>query len=415
MAKRIPLSYPSLSLGLAAGVDYTTSYVIIEDEQSLATLKADIATRVHGIIETIIIPEIKKEFDEKKNIYSDNYVEIIGGYYDLNESKLDILVTKIPPDYGCDAQSCAHRIVTVDLPAQLRPSQIRQISLGIAVHQNMGPSDDGKEYDMFVDRVLKKASEEAKILSSEAANVLEDNKERLLEDDTAIGYLSLRQYTDLSRVSVLFGSLQPDASCAIYCQKPIDVVITSNSNYERLWAYESSFGTGQHNTQMESSAGDYEISMQVSGSPIVFDEPHQPIPFLANGTDYAFNISFMENSDLATSITNVDYNVEIFVEGVKVFDAAEDETTNNETSNTLHSTDGNATLNYSFDKLGFAEVSVSIHGIDSEPVENTSTRFQFQIEDSRVIPEFPVAQIAAAISIATVIAVFARKSFFRNS
>jgi hypothetical protein len=221
----------------------------MEDEQSFATLKADIGTKVYEIIKTIFLPEIKKEFDEKRNIYSNNYVEIVGGFYDLEASKLDILVTKIPPDYGCNTESCAHRTVTIDLPVELRLSQFRQISIGIAVHQNMGPSDDSGEYDMFVDRVLKKASEEAKVLLSEAVNVLEQNKDMLLEDDAAVEYLLLRQYTDISRVSVLFGSLDLNDSCAPYCSKPLDVVITSNSNYERLWAYESSVRTGEQTEQ----------------------------------------------------------------------------------------------------------------------------------------------------------------------
>lgn len=276
------MSHPSLSLGLTAGVDSNASYVIIDNEQSLATLKADVGTKVYGIIETLIMPEIKKEFDEKRSIYSNNYVEIIGGYYDLKESMLDILVTKIPPEYGCDTESCAHRRVTVDLPAGLGLSHFRQISIGIAVHQNMGPSDDGREYDMFVDRVLKKGLEEAKILSSEAATVLEGNKERLLEDETAaVEYLMLRQYTDISRVSILFVSLEPDVSCTTYCKKPLDVVITSNSNYERLWAHESSMRTGQPHEQptAEMLQECEEIGIEedkCSGEGILATKMHQP-------------------------------------------------------------------------------------------------------------------------------------------
>lgn len=237
-------------MGLAGGgIDSNTSFIIINDEQSFATLKADIGTKAYEIIETIILPEIRNEFDEKKNIYSNNYVEIIGGYYDLQESKLDILVTKIPPDYGCDNESCAHRAIALDLPAELRLSQIRQMSIGIAVHQNMGSADDSSEYELFVERILRKASSEAKILTSEAANVLEQNKERLFEEGTGVEYLLLRQYTDISRISVLFANLGPYEDYTYYSKKPLDVVITSNSNYERLWALESSLRTGQQEEQ----------------------------------------------------------------------------------------------------------------------------------------------------------------------
>jgi hypothetical protein len=231
LAKRVAMGLPSLSVTLHAGYDEIWSDVIIEDERAVETLKANVG-KVNAIFDTIILPEIRKEFDERRDIYTGSYVETIGGNYDLKGSRLVILINKVPPDYGCSAESCAHRTVTIGVPAELELSYIRQMGFGIAVTENMG---GGGEYDMFVDRVLAKASNEAKTLFSEASNVLQDNRERLLEDDTAVEILLLRQYEDISRISVLFASLDPEASCADYCKKPLDVVVTSNSYYEQSW------------------------------------------------------------------------------------------------------------------------------------------------------------------------------------
>jgi len=231
LAKRVPMGHPSLSLNLSVGPDPNFDYIILENEESVETLKTDIGAKLYGIIETVILPEIKKEFDEKRDIYSDSYVEGIWGYHDLKESKLDILIGKVPPEYGCNTQSCAHRKVTVDVPSELELSYIRQIGYSVAVYENMGR---GSEYDDFVDRIIRKAATEAKILFYEGANVLEDNKEALLEGGMAIEVILLRQYEDISRISVLFLPFEPGVSST---KKPLDMVITSNSYYERYWSY----------------------------------------------------------------------------------------------------------------------------------------------------------------------------------
>jgi hypothetical protein len=185
------------------------------------------------------MPEIKKELDERKSVYSKSYIEIISGSYDVSESKLDILVSKIPPDYGCNFESCAHRTVTVNLPTELKLYQIGYIGFKISVLQDLGPFDDGRSYEFFVDLISKKSLQEAKILLSEGATVLEENKETLLQDETTINYIHLRQYEDISRVSIVFCSLDPESHCSIWDKKPIDLVITSNSNYERFWRQQS--------------------------------------------------------------------------------------------------------------------------------------------------------------------------------
>lgn len=242
LAKRIAMGLPSLSVSLYLDLDSVASDTRMQQDGGgsivIESLKADI-DKANRIIENIILPEIKKEFvGERKGIYLNNYAEGVGGYYDIKGSTLTILINKVPPDYGCSTEGCAHRTISVDIPEDLEPHYIKQIGVGIAVTENMGHEG---EYDMFVERILAKASNEARLLSSEAANVLEENREKLLlEDDAAIEILLLRQYEDISRVSVLFASLDSDASCAYFCEKPLDVVITTNSNYERLWNASSS-------------------------------------------------------------------------------------------------------------------------------------------------------------------------------
>ncbi|MGI0014828.1 MAG: hypothetical protein ACREBU_15520, partial [Nitrososphaera sp.] len=176
-------------------------------------------------LDRIILPEIRKEFDEKRNIYSDSYVEGISGYYDLDNSKLDILISNVPSEHGCNTEGCAHRRVTAQVPAELKPSNFKQMGFSIAVYQNM-TRDLG--YDDLVERIMMKATTEAEVLFSEAANVLEHNRERLMEDGTAIQIILLSQYEDISRISVLFLASEPGVSSE---KKPLDIVIKSNSYY----------------------------------------------------------------------------------------------------------------------------------------------------------------------------------------
>lgn len=229
-AKRVPMGHPSLAVSLAPGPDPNFDFIIVDDEETIETLEADTDTRLYAIFDTIILPEIRKSFDERRGVLSDSYVEDVSGSYEQNYSRLDILISKVPPEYGCTTESCAHRVVTVDLPPELGLSHIGQVLFSIAVYENMG---SGAEYDQLVDRIIAKASGEAGVLFSEAANVLEDNKQALLEDGTAIERMLLRQYEDISRISVLFLQSEPGVSS----DKPLDVVITSNSYYERSRSY----------------------------------------------------------------------------------------------------------------------------------------------------------------------------------
>jgi hypothetical protein len=244
-AKRAPMGHPSLFVTLYASSDPHNQYVIVEDEQTIEKLKNDIDEKLYRLFDMIVLPEIRKELDQKRNIYSDSYVEGIWGYYDFNESKLDILITKVPPQYDCNAESCAHRILAVETPAELRLSHFHHIAFSIAVYENMGPDP---EYDHVSELIAMKASTETKILFSEAAKVIEDNKEVLLESRTAIEHVLLRQYEDISRVSVLFLPFEPSISSS---KKPLDIVITSNSHYERSGAYNYSSQQSEQQTGPE--------------------------------------------------------------------------------------------------------------------------------------------------------------------
>lgn len=149
--------------------------------------------------------------------------------------------------------------------------------------------------------------------------------------------------------------------------------------------------------QTEMETQDYLIEMIVNGSPIIFDKPGQAIPILANGSDYTFDIMFRNKGNFATTIENVDYNVVILADDKELFNAQ------NQTSEPLRTPTGNATLQYRFEKLGQALVRISILGIDSKPVSNNSAEIYFQVNDSRTIPEFPIAQLVIVASISGVI------------
>jgi hypothetical protein len=229
LAKRVPTGHPSLFVPLYAGTDARFDFIIVEDASTVEELKADIDQRLYGILDMIVLPEIRRELAQRAHIYSDSYVESIRAYLDVSQSTLDILVEKIPGDYGCTEESCAHRKVSVNLPAELRPSHFNNIGFSIAVYEQM---DSGGAYDQLVERIAMKALTEAKFLFSEGANVLEANRGALLEVGT-IEHILLRQYEDISRISVLF--MPSELGVASSAEEPIDVVITSNSYYQRLW------------------------------------------------------------------------------------------------------------------------------------------------------------------------------------
>lgn len=239
LAKRVPMGHPSLTLSLTPGSDPRFDFIVMDSEETIETLKDDVNARLYGIASTIILPEIRKSFEEKRNILSDSYVEHVSGYYDLSSSMLDILISKVPPDYDCNTESCAHRFAEIDVPSDLELSHIRKIYFSIAVFENM---DRDSGYNQMVDLTIRKASVEAEVMLTEIANVLEENKEALLNDGTAVERILLRQYEDISRISVIFRQSEPGVN-----KKPLDVVITSNSYYERSWTY---YLTGSSDDQL---------------------------------------------------------------------------------------------------------------------------------------------------------------------
>lgn len=219
-AKNLPMGHPSLILQLRAGDDARFDYFVV-DEDSFKALKDDIGTKLYSIIETIVLPEIKKQFDEREEIYSNGYIEYVSVNYQADESRLEILIAKQPEDYGCDTEGCAARIVNVGIPAELMLSQVRQIGMFIAVYET--PSQQ------LVDKIQTKALSEARILLSEASGIIEEKKEELLADRTPVESFYLRQYEDISRVTILFSPNEPGGPA----KEPIDVVDTSNSYYKR--------------------------------------------------------------------------------------------------------------------------------------------------------------------------------------
>jgi hypothetical protein len=112
--------------------------------------------------------------------------------------------------------------------------------------------------------------------------------------------------------------------------------------------------------QMQENTEDYITSVVLTGSPIVFDTPHQPIPIIANSGDYRFNIAFMAQDN--TMLKNVEYNIVILIDGREVFNA---QNQSSSSSSPLHTSTGNATINYRFEKIGSALVRISILGVES--------------------------------------------------
>lgn len=234
-AKNLPMGHPSLILQLSAGDDPRFDIFIL-DEDSISTLNDEIANKLYRIIETILLPEIKKQFDEKKEVYSSGYLEYISVNYRVDESRLEILIAKQPEEYGCDTEGCHVGIAEVAVPSELRLSQIRKVSMFIALYETPDR--------LLVDRIQTKASGEAKILLSAASSVLTEKKDELLSDRTPIESFYLRQYEDISRVTIMFSPSEPGGPA----KEPIDVVDTSNTYYKMA----------------RSAASDHQFEIQVS-------------------------------------------------------------------------------------------------------------------------------------------------------
>lgn len=149
---------------------------------------------------------------------------------------------------------------------------------------------------------------------------------------------------------------------------------------------------------MQQNTEDYVTTVVLTGSPIVFDTPHQLIPIIANGSDYRFNIAFMDHNN--TILKNVDYNIVILNDGKEVFNA---QNQSSSPSTPLHTSTGNATIDYRFEKIGSASVRISILGVESKVVNNSSADYHFQVDDSRKVPEFPIALLIGGIGISAMI------------
>ena len=159
--------------------------------------------------------------------------------------------------------------------------------------------------------------------------------------------------------------------------------------------------------QMQQNTEDYITTVVLTGSPIVFDTPHQPIPIIANGSDYTFNIAFMAQDNTTSMLKNVDYNVVILNDGKEVFNA---QNQSSSPSTPLHTSTGNATIDYRFEKIGSASVRISILGVESKVVNNSSADYYFQVDDSRKVPEFPIALLIGGIGISATIFVLRLKA-----
>jgi hypothetical protein len=144
---------------------------------------------------------------------------------------------------------------------------------------------------------------------------------------------------------------------------------------------------------MQFNTADYTIGLKVIGSPIVFDKPNQPIPFIANGSNYAFDITFL-NRNGTTNLKNVDYNIVILADGTEVFNA---QNQSSSAPTPLHTSTGNVTIHQKFEKPGSAVIRVSILGVGGKAINNNSADFRLQVEDSKSIPEFPLALSIAGV------------------
>ncbi len=274
-AKNLPMGHPSLILQLRAGDDPRFDFFVV-DEESVELLNGEIANKVYGIIETIVLLEIEKQFNEKKEVYLNGYVEYISASYKVDDSRLEILIAKQPEEYGCNTEGCAVRVVEVDVPDELKLSQVREVSMFIAVYETPD--------NQLVDRILTKALSEARILLSEASAVLEEKKEELLADKTPIERFFLRQYEDISRVTIFFSPFEPGSAA----KEPIDIVDTSNTYYKRA-------NSGSFENESSVISGEEWNSAHVVGKFLNSDPPKPDQTFqvhyrVINGTMDSFNI-----------------------------------------------------------------------------------------------------------------------------
>ena len=217
--KDVPMGHPSLSISLRAGPDSRFDF-FLADENSIEKLR-DEMTKLYATIDTIVLPEIKKQFDEKKGIYYDGYIEYVSISYDTKESNLVIFISKQPGEYGCSTEGCALEKIDVVVPPELELSEIRQVGMFIGVYDTAS--------EPLVERIQTKTSAEARILLTEASDVLKENKDKLLADGTPIESFFLRQYEDISRTTVMFSPFEPGGPA----KQPIDVVDASNTYYKK--------------------------------------------------------------------------------------------------------------------------------------------------------------------------------------
>jgi hypothetical protein len=155
-----------------------------------------------------------------------------------------------------------------------------------------------------------------------------------------------------------------------------------------------------------------DVKVEVFG-PIKFDEPNQPIPYLANGTDYTFNVSFFEPNS-RKPLKDFNYNIVItdnpFGPGNELFNAAKQA---NSPDNMLHSATGNATVKYNFNEPQSAVLRIQFYGTasaTSSVQQQPQVRdFVYQVIDSKAMPEFPLGGIFLPIAAVIGAMIFVRR------
>lgn len=167
---------------------------------------------------------------------------------------------------------------------------------------------------------------------------------------------------------------------------------------------------------MTSNPGKIAIVLQGFG-PTEFDKPNQPIPIIENGTNYTFNISFQQNGTYRT-IYNVDYNVAIMLNGKEVYNAAKQFFNSSKSlyhgETSMRTTNGNTTLVHRFNETGFVTIKVSVLGINSTLIQPESSNFEFQVYDSRKIPEFPLGSLLPFVIGTTVVGIMTIKKYQKS-
>ena len=285
-AKNLPMGHPSLSLSLSAGKDLRFDYFILSEE-SLEELRDDMTNKLYAIIETIVLPEIQKQFDEKKDVYTNGYVEYISVNYDVDDARLEILIAKQPEEYGCDTEGCHVRIVDANVPGELRLSQIHRVGMFVAVYETPDRQ--------LIDRLYTKALSEAKILLSETSDALKEKKDQFLTDNTPIERFFLRQYEDISRVTIFFTPFKPGDPAG----EPVDIVDTSNTYYKRAYS-----GVSENES---SDTGEEWKTAHVVGKFLYSDPPKPDQIFkvqyrVINGIIENFNATYGFGTDLSFGI-----------------------------------------------------------------------------------------------------------------